>query len=187
YQLAGHYSQRKRGKTILMSGLSGSGKSTLAQLLSLQLPAVWIRSDAVRKQLGGVDLNQTGNQRLYTPAMTQWVYQTLFNLGQLVSDAGFTVILDAKFDRLDWRSPFVKLATEQGLNLHILHCQAPLDVLKQRLANRHEDISDATAALLPTQQATWQDFSAAETPFVIEVDTQKAAWQTAILEKVLDR
>ncbi|MEB3228350.1 MAG: AAA family ATPase [Synechocystis sp.] len=182
YQLAWQYSQPLSGKIILMAGLSGSGKSTLAQSLSLQLPAVWIRSDGVRKQLGGVDLTQTGDQQLYTPVMTERVYKTLFNLGQLVNNAGFNVILDAKFDRIQWRSPFVRLAQEQGANLHILHCQAPLDVLKQRLENRQDDISDATADLLPAQQAQWQGFTELETPFVREVDTQQADWQAAILD-----
>jgi aminoglycoside phosphotransferase family enzyme/predicted kinase len=180
YKLAWEYSQQLSGKIILMSGLSGSGKSTLAQQLSLQLPAAWIRSDAVRKQLGGIDLNQTGDQSLYTPAMTEQVYQTLFDLGKLASEAGFNVILDAKFDRIQWRSPFIALAQKQGLNLHILHCLASLDILKKRLENRQGDISDATADLLTNQQDIWQDFTESEQPFVIEVDTQKENWQTLL-------
>ncbi|MEB3160043.1 MAG: AAA family ATPase [Synechocystis sp.] len=181
YTLAWQYSQRKPGRIILMSGLSGSGKSTLAQPLSLQLPAVWIRSDAVRKQLGGIALHQTGDQELYTPAMTGRVYQTLFTLGKRVRDAGFNVILDAKFDRIQWRSPFVKFAEDQGVNLRIIHCQAPMNVLKQRLHHRQGDISDATVDLLAEQQATWQDFTESEQSFVIEVNTQQD-WQ-AFLSK----
>ena len=184
YGLAWQYSQPLSGKMILMSGLSGSGKSTLAQQLSLQLPAVWIRSDAVRKQLGGVELNQSGTQGLYSPAMTEKVYQTLFELGKLASAAGFNVILDAKFDRIQWRSPFVTLAQAQGLNLNIIHCQASMNVLEQRLQHRQGDISDATADLLTDQQATWQDFTASEQQFVINIDTQKDDWQAALRQSL---
>jgi aminoglycoside phosphotransferase family enzyme len=182
YQLAWKYSQIKPGKIILMSGLSGSGKSTLAQKIALQLPAVWIRSDAVRKQLGGIELHQTGDQGLYSPAMTKQVYQTLFDFGKLVSKAGFNVILDAKFDCIEWRSPFIQLAQDQDLNFHIFHCQASLNVLAKRLQNRQNDISDATADLLTDQQAAWQDFSPSEQPFVVEIDTQREDWP-ALLSK----
>jgi len=170
YQLAWQYSQLLSGKMILISGLSGSGKSTLAHYLSLQLPAVWIRSDAVRKQLGGIDLNQAGDQSLYSAAMTERVYQTLFNFGELASNAGFNVILDAKFDRIQWRSPFVKLAQGSGLNLSIIHCQATMDVLEKRIQQRQGDISDATADLLTAQRAAWQDFTESEQEFVINID-----------------
>ena len=184
YTLAWQYSQKTPGQIILMAGLSGSGKSTLAHPLSLQLPAVWIRSDAVRKQLGGIELHQTGDQGLYSPVMTERVYQTLFNLGKRVSEAGFNVILDAKFDRIQWRSPFIKLAQQQGLNLHLIHCQAPMDVLAQRLHHRQDDISDATVDLLATQQATWQHFTESEKPFVIEVDTQTEDGQAALAQSL---
>jgi len=180
YKLAWEYSQQLSGRMILMSGLSGSGKSTLARQLSLQLPAVWIRSDAVRKQLSGIDLNQTGDQKLYTPTMTAKVYQTLFDLGKLANQAGFNVILDAKFDRIQWRSPVIALTQAQGLKLSIIHCKASLDVLKHRLQNRQGDISDATADLLTNQQETWQDFTESEQSFVIEVDTQNDNWQASL-------
>ena len=43
-----------------MAGLSGSGKSTTAKLLAQQSGAIYLRSDAVRKHLAGIPLNQKG-------------------------------------------------------------------------------------------------------------------------------
>lgn len=172
YTLAWQYTQKSTGQWVVMSGLSGSGKSTVARHLSLQLPAIWIRSDAVRKHLGKISLDQVGDRRLYSPEMTAMVYQQLYELGLGAINAGFDCILDAKFDRVEWRSPFVQRAQAQGINLRIVHCQAPLKVLKERLQRRQEDISDATADLLTDQQQQWQPFTALEKSYVVDIDTE---------------
>jgi predicted kinase len=154
---------------MLMSGLSGSGKSTTARQLARQLGAVQIRSDAVRKHLAGIPLEAHGSDDLYTAEMTQKTYDRLLHLGITLATQGYTVILDAKYDRQALRQAAIKQTTAHQLPLHILHCNAPLAVLQERLRHRHNDISDATADLLPQQQM--DDFSEAEQPFVIELDT----------------
>ena len=59
-----------------------------------------------------------------------------------------------------------------------------MNVLEQRLQHRQGDISDATADLLTDQQATWQDFTASEQQFVINIDTQKDDWQAALRQSL---
>ncbi|MFQ3584031.1 MAG: AAA family ATPase, partial [Cyanobacteriota bacterium] len=103
YRLAWEYTCPKQGQLLIMSGLSGSGKSTVARYLARQKGAIHIRSDAVRKHLAGIPLRERGGPQVYTPEMTAKTYQRLVQLGTELAQEGYTVILDAKFDRQDLR------------------------------------------------------------------------------------
>ncbi|MBD2489769.1 AAA family ATPase [Aulosira sp. FACHB-615] len=174
YKLAWEYTQPKQGSLILMSGLSGSGKSTTAKYLARQLNAIHIRSDAVRKHLGGISLAERGGDDLYTPEMTQKTYARLLNLGTILANQGFTVILDAKYDRQQQRQEAISQAQQYQLPLQIVHCTAPVEVIRERLIHRTGDIADATVDLLASQLKQVETFSAAETPYVHTWDTTQA-------------
>jgi aminoglycoside phosphotransferase family enzyme/predicted kinase len=167
YKLAWKYSQPQQGKLILMSGLSGSGKTTVAQKIAKQINAIHIRSDAVRKHLAGISLNQQGGEEIYTPEMTEKTYQRLLELASLLVIQGFSVILDAKYDRRKWRESAIKLAQSQQISLQIIYCSAPMEVLRNRLLKRTQDISDATPDLLQKQQASFEPFTERERLYVI--------------------
>ncbi|MBD2077803.1 AAA family ATPase [Phormidium sp. FACHB-592] len=169
YRLAWEYTQPQKGRLLLMAGLSGSGKSTTARHLAQQQGAIQIRSDAVRKHLAGISLDAHGNDDLYTAAMTQKTYDRLLHLGITLAAQGYTVILDAKYDRQPLREAAIAQAKTHNLPLQILHCTAPLPVLQERLRQRHDDISDATADLIPQQHM--DEFSAEEQPYVLTLDT----------------
>jgi uncharacterized protein len=169
YTLAWEYTQHKSGQLILMSGLSGSGKSTVAQTLARQMGAIQIRSDAVRKHLGGVALDEKGEAALYSPEMTQKTYDRLLQLGTTLASQGYTVILDATYNRQALRLPVIAQAQADQIPLQILHCDAPISVLRDRLQQRAEDISDATADLLDQQQL--ESFSEIEQPYLKTLDT----------------
>jgi uncharacterized protein len=173
YKLAWEYTKPRQGKLILMSGLSGAGKSTTARLLARKLDAIHLRSDAVRKHLGKIPLSERGSEELYTPEMTQKTYDRLLQLGVMLADQGFTVILDAKYDRAALRTNAIDLADFQQLPLQIMHCTAPVEVLRDRLAARKGDIADATADLLESQIANTEDFTSTEQPYVQTLDTTK--------------
>lgn len=172
YRLAWQYTQRPQGQLIIMSGLSGSGKSTVAGQLAAQINAIQIRSDAVRKHLAGIPLEQKGSDEIYTDEMTQKVYARLLELGLLLTQQGWTVILDAKYDRRRLRSDVITAATEHHIPLRILHCTAPTEVICDRLRHRQGDITDATVDLLAQQQQTSENFSETEQRYVKEIDTQ---------------
>jgi uncharacterized protein len=91
----------------MMSGLSGSGKSTVARRCSRIWNAIQIRSDAVRKHLAGIPLDEKGDETLYSPEMTQKTYDRLRELGLMLAKQGFTVILDAKYDRIQIRKQVI--------------------------------------------------------------------------------
>lgn len=184
YRLAWEYTQPRQGQVMMMSGLSGSGKSTTARSLARQLKAIHLRSDAIRKHLGGIGLYDRGDGSLYTPEMTQKTYQRLLELGLMLANQGFSVILDAKYDRQALRAAVINQCQQQALPFTILACVAPPDVLQARLHQRTGDIADATAAIGATQQM--EAFSAAEQPYVREIDTTYPLEMTA-LETVLNK
>ena len=173
YKQAWEYTQSKPGKLILMSGLSGSGKTTVAKTLARAIGAIHIRSDAVRKHLAGISLDTTGSDEIYTPQMSQKTYDRLLELGMMLVKEGFTVILDAKYDRIGCRHKIIDAIQNNNISLQIIHCTAPVEVLRDRLNQRSGDISDATADLLTSQQATAEAFSPEEQVYVTTIDTSK--------------
>ena len=184
YRQAWEYTRSKQGRLIMISGLSGSGKSTLGKQIAESLKGVQIRSDAVRKHLGGVSLLTKGDDSLYTPEMTARTYQEVLALGAKLAAQGFTVILDAKYDRQSLRAAVIDLAQSEGIQLDIIYCTAPESVLLDRLLQRTGDIADATVDLLASQQAAWEDFTPVEEQYITRIDTTVDSLVQPILEKL---
>jgi uncharacterized protein len=163
YNLAYAYTQPTAGKIFMMSGLSGSGKSTVARELAQKVEAIHLRSDAIRKHLAGIALMQRGDDKIYSPEMTEQTYSELLNLGILLASKGFQVILDAKYDRSYLRSEVIAQAEAHQIPLEIIYCSADFDVLRQRLSDRttaNSDIADATPEILTAQ--SFEEFSDSE-------------------------
>jgi hypothetical protein len=134
----------------------------------------------VRKHLAGIPLEQKGGAELYTPAMSQKTYDRLLELGIKLAKAGFPVILDAKYDRQAFRQEAIAQATSSQLPIRIVQCTAPEDVLRDRLQSRTNDVSDATADLLSTQQAASEPFTDSERSLVTTLDTTQD-WSSQLL------
>ena len=175
YRLAWHYTLPRGGRVVLVCGLSGSGKSTVARALAKRLGAVHIRSDAVRKHLAGIPLESRGGGEIYTEDMTRRTYERLIGLGTAIAADGYTVLLDAKFDRLGLRAAALDSAARLRLPVHILHCSAPLDTLTERLRARAGDVSDAGDSLLDEQERKWEAFTDAERRLLTTLDTTRPA------------
>jgi aminoglycoside phosphotransferase family enzyme/predicted kinase len=180
YKLAHDYANTSQGKILIMSGLSGSGKSTIARTLAPQLEAIHLRSDVIRKHLAGVGLLEQVGDEIYTPEMTSKTYGKLAELGVLLASKGFNVILDAKFDRQDLRNAVTEAAAAKEIPWQIVYCQAPIDMLKQRLGDRAAKGGDAgdsiatvtqTEQLLTSQQEQFEAFSKTEKANLIEIET----------------
>jgi aminoglycoside phosphotransferase family enzyme/predicted kinase len=169
YTLAYQYTQPTIGKIFMMSGLSGSGKSTTAKALAAKIEAIHLRSDAIRKHLAGLDLMERGDDSLYTPEMTKKTYDQLLSIGILLANKGFSVILDAKYDRLNLRSEVINQAKAHQIPLEIIYCHADVDTLNQRLSDRtaaNTDIADATPEILASQQ--FEEFTDSEKAYLTE-------------------
>jgi len=159
-----------------MSGFSGSGKSTIGKVIAKNLNAIQIRSDAVRKHLAGIDLNQTGSLDIYSLEMSQKTFARLAELAEILIALGYPVILDARYDKYAWREPLLTYAQNLQIPFHIVHCHAPIEVLKQRIAARKGDISDATIEVLNAQIEKTEPFNEKEQPYLISLDTTNPNW-----------
>ena len=177
YRQAYQYTQNKSGSLTLMSGLSGSGKSTVARTIAQSKNAIQIRSDAVRKHLAGLALDESGTDEIYSEEMSQKTYDRLLELGIMLAEAGYNIILDAKYDRVALRQSVIGRAKDKNIPLTIVHCTAPLSVLGDRLKQRQNDVSDATADLLTAQQANAEPFTTEEQAYLTTVDTSQSNWQ----------
>lgn len=182
YRQADRYTQHESGSLILMSGLSGSGKSTVARHIARHSGALQIRSDAVRKHLAGIAIDESGTDKIYTETMTAKTYSRLQELGIMLARAGYTVILDAKYDRASLRQAVIDRAKEYNIPLKIVHCTAPIEVLRDRLNQRQGDVSDATADFIADQQANAEAFTPAERAYVTDLDTSRTNWQEQLID-----
>jgi aminoglycoside phosphotransferase family enzyme/predicted kinase len=180
YRLAWQYTRPRTGKLILMSGLSGAGKSTVAREISREIDGIQIRSDAVRKHLAGIDLDERGTNEIYTPEMSRKTFDRLFRLARILLPLGYPVILDARYDKALWRDPLRELARSIGVPFHIVHVHAPLPILLQRIQERRGDISDATAEILLAQVEKTEPFTEAEHPYLLSLDTGRSDWREGL-------
>ncbi len=175
--LAISYSRRQRGAIVIMHGLSGSGKTTLTQPALAVLGAIRVRSDVERKRLHGLSaLAQTGSasgEGLYTADATARTYARLAQHARSVACAGLTAVVDASFLKREQRALFGALARELDVPFVIVRANAPLDLLRIRIAARLAkggDASEATLAILEAQAATHEPLSADELSEAIDID-----------------
>ena len=172
YRLSYNYTQSTHGHLIVMAGLSGSGKSTTARVIARSKSAIHLRSDAIRKHLAGIAIDQKGDDAIYSAEMTAKTYDRLLVLGLALASQGQTVILDAKYDRIDLRDPVLAQAQAAAVPVQFLHCEAPIAVLTARVAARTGDIADADVSVLSHQH--FEDFTDAERAFVKTIDTTQS-------------
>ncbi|MBX9749556.1 MAG: AAA family ATPase [Roseococcus sp.] len=135
-------------RLVAVGGLQGTGKSHLARRLAPDLGAapgaVILRSDEIRKRQAGVRPETRLPPEAYTREASAAVFAELNRLAAEALAAGHAVIADAVFQRAAERDALAALHPGfTGLWL-----EAPLDLLRARIAARSGDASDATAAVL---------------------------------------
>jgi aminoglycoside phosphotransferase family enzyme/predicted kinase len=174
--LAERFSQNNPVFLIITHGFSGSGKSTFASQLSEKIGGLHLRSDLERKRIFGYHAQQnTGsgmNSGVYTSAAGAATYQRLAELAKTVLAAGFSVIVDATFLKMEQRTLFRQLAVTNNHPFFIMDVQAPNEALRRRIEQRHHDASEATLEVLHQQQQSAQVLTNAEQNEVISVDTE---------------
>ncbi|MGZ5776630.1 AAA family ATPase, partial [Ramlibacter sp.] len=138
-------------RLVITCGLPGSGKTFASQQWLQANGAVRARSDVERKRLFGLgpqaDTRAHGIDA-YTVDATRRTYDRLLAIARIALEAGFPVVLDAAFLRREERDAARALAAGLGVPFGILACEAPPEVLQQRLRARRDDASEAGAAVL---------------------------------------
>jgi len=171
---------------LITHGLPASGKSWLARELLQRAGAIRLRSDVERKRLAGLaplaDSRAAGD--LYTRAGTAATYEHLAERAGTILEAGWPVIVDAAFLRRGERERFAALAAAAGARFAILDCQAPMAVLRTRIAARRaraDDASEADESVLALLAARQEPLTAAERAQAIVVRTDAAVDLDAIV------
>ena len=149
-----------------MHGLSGSGKSTVAARLVESLGAIQLRSDIERKRLFGLDADARSASPLaggiYTAEAGEATYARLAEIARELIDAGYCAIVDAAFLRRTEREHLLALETGGESRRLIVHCDAPVDELRRRIAARRDDPSEADFEVLARQLESVEPIGDAE-------------------------
>jgi aminoglycoside phosphotransferase family enzyme/predicted kinase len=164
FVLAARYVRPRRASRLLItSGVMGAGKTSVARLVAERLGAIVVRTDAVRKRLAGLALSARAlhgfGEGLYTPGMSARTYAEALRIAGTILAAGWPVIVDGAFSSASERAAARALASVERVPLTILWCDAPDDVIAERLRKRATDrheISDGREELLAMHRARYE-------------------------------
>ncbi len=176
----------------LIHGVSGSGKSQLALGLRARLPLIHLRSDIERKRLFGLTAEArthpgTVSGGIYVSDAGERTYGRLLELAEILLDAGYSPLVDATFLKGTQRTPFLDLARAKDLPCHMLACEAPTEVLRERVRRRVEegaDPSEAGIEVLAAQLVRRESLTADELALTIPVDTTQAEYLEAVTQRL---
>lgn len=156
--LAAHYCRPRTPQLITACGLSASGKSTAALRLAEELGAIRLRSDVERKRLFDLDaMARTDSpvaEGLYGEDASRATYRILAEKAERLLAAGWDVIIDAACLKQAERARFRQLASARDCRWRLLYCDAPEQILRERLQRRAaegHDPSEADSAVLDYQ------------------------------------
>ncbi len=110
-----------------------------------------VRSDVERKRLFGVGPLERLPQSAYAPEVTERVYAMCRKRAFLALQGGQSVIVDAVQARAHEREALAALAASCGVPFTGLWLEAPAKLLRDRIAARTADVSDATPELVDVQ------------------------------------
>lgn len=120
---------------ICVAGLPGCGKSVVAQMIVTKLNGLLLRTDAIRKELFAVPD--------YSPAESIRTYAEFNRRAEVGLVAGRAVVMDATFYSHASREEAASIARRLGVPWHLLLVSAPEELVRERIARRTNDISDA--------------------------------------------
>jgi len=166
-------------RMYLTCGASGAGKTWFASRLAPPLGALHVRSDVERKRAAGLEPTKRAGAQpgagLYTAGITAATYTRLLQAAEDILAGGWDVIVDATFGLREERERFVERARSLGISCILIVCEAPISVMRARIAARAraaEDPSDADEAVLDWQLAHQEPLDESELANATRVDTQ---------------
>jgi len=161
---------------VLIGGLPGTGKSTLARGLAEQQDFCVIRSDVVRKELAGVapDVPLADGWRAgwYAPEWTLRTFAQCQRRAEALLFEGERVIVDASFADEAIRLGFLRAARSLSVPVVWFVCRASAERVRQRLAARRGDASDADWAVYEGARRSWDPEGGESAAVLVEIDTE---------------
>lgn len=142
-------------RLVAIGGLSGSGKSAIARAIAPSLGAfpgaVIVRSDVERKRLFGVEPAARLPASAYAPEISEQVYAMTRKRAMMALLGNQTAIVDAVHAKAEERDSLVALAARLGVPFTGLWLDAPAKLMRERVAARTGDVSDATPSVVDEQ------------------------------------
>lgn len=168
-------SPAERPCLILVGGLPGTGKSVLSRNLSQACGFTWLRADAIRKELAGLDPLARGNSEvrsgIYTPEWNERTYGECLARAKTLLFGGGRVLVDASFKEERRRQAFIDAARDWGVPVRFIECTSAPELVRERLAQRKDDPSDADWRIYEHVRKTWENSSARTSALHTPVDT----------------
>ena len=151
----------RRPCLVLLAGLPGTGKSSLARALAERAGFTVIRSDEVRKELAGRSDQGSApaafGEDLYAPDWNERTYAECLRRAEALIFDGRRVLIDASFREEARRHLFLEAANRWGVTACLILCRAEPDVIRNRLASRQGDASDADGTIYEEIAKRWEE------------------------------
>lgn len=174
----------RRPALVLVGGLPGTGKSTLSRQLAGDGFLV-IRSDEVRREVFPDAAPSAPGEGTYSAERSGRVYAECLRRAEAELLVGRRVIVDANFRDDATREPFSKLADRLAVPRLLVVCEAAEEVIRERLATRHGDASDAGWEVYRWAAERWTSAGQSWEGRVLQVATDTGV--EPAIERVRDR
>lgn len=164
---------------VVAAGLPGTGKSRLARGLEERAGFTRIASDAVRKELAGLDPHEPAaaavDRGIYTPEHTERTYAACLERAEAALFEGRRVVIDAGYREEARRREALAAARAWGVEALVLVCEAPAEAVRRRLDERAAapgtDPSDAGWEVYRALAGRWEEPAPETAPAVHAIDT----------------
>ena len=157
-------------RLIMIMGLPGSGKTYFAKALSSEIGAEHFNSDRIRKELTA--------KPQYSSEDKATVYEKMLDDVCKALSGGETVVVDATFSRVAYRSAYLQYTAENDIPVHVIYVKADESVIKVRVSKKRPD-SDADFEVYKKVKAEYEPiegeyFELGSDKDTIEIMTHKA-------------